>query len=44
VKRDKFAGMPRKKRRHLQRLGAWAKEEGAEKDEGGGYGDGESNY
>jgi hypothetical protein len=33
VKRDKYAGMPRKKRRHLQRLEAWAKQDGGQGDD-----------
>lgn len=37
VKRDKYAGMPRKKRRHLQRLEAWAKQSG-DGDDSAGHG------
>eukprot|EP00965_Chrysotila_dentata_P159048 5254373-Pleurochrysis_carterae.AAC.1 len=43
VKRDKYAGMTRKKRRHLQRMEAWEKEAavaggGSDSGDGGGGG------
>ena len=42
AKRDKYAGMPRKKRRHLQRMEAWSRE--AADGEGGGEGVGGGDF